>query len=147
LERFIYVTPIIFAMQEIIIHRIPKPHQFELDQDFGWICDSLGLCSGRDIDRVSKQVMLFIMKNQMSDKQITSELISRELLVSQGIVNHHVRNLLDTGLLYRDKRVIMLRGGSLKCAVEELRKDAMRILDDIEQIAAEIDEALGLDNR
>lgn len=62
-------------------------------------------------------------------------------------VNHHLRNLNDSGLLYRKKRLIYLRGGSLKAAVKEMRKDSERILDELESIAEEIDSIMGLKNR
>ena len=40
-----------------------------------------------------------------------------------------------------------LRGGSLKAAVTEMRKDSERILDELENIAEEIDSIKGIRNR
>jgi predicted transcriptional regulator len=62
-------------------------------------------------------------------------------------VNHHLRNLNDSGLVYRKKRLIYLRGGSLKAAVKEMRKDSERIFDELEYMAEEIDSRIGIKNR
>jgi predicted transcriptional regulator len=62
-------------------------------------------------------------------------------------VNHHLRNLINTGLIYREKRMLYLRGGSLKAAVQEMRKDSERMFDELEAIAGEIDQEMGIRNR
>ena len=49
--------------------------------------------------------------------------------------------------MVRERKQILIRGGSLTEAVKEIRKDALRILDTIETIAEEIDEEIGLKNR
>jgi predicted transcriptional regulator len=73
------------------------------------------------------------------------ERISRDLDISSSRINHHIRNLVDAGIVYRHKRLIYLRGNSLQSMVQELRKDALRVLDDIEAAAAEIDRSFGVD--
>lgn len=62
-------------------------------------------------------------------------------------VNYHPRTLIESGFLCREKRLILIRQGSVKAAVEEMRKDANRILDSLSSIAEEIDKNLGLKNR
>jgi hypothetical protein len=50
-------------------------------------------------------------------------------------------------MIYRRKRLLYLRGGSLKAAVQEMRKDSERIFDELEVMAEEIDRKMGLKNR
>ncbi len=78
---------------------------------------------------------------------VSSESLAADLEIKTSRVNHHLRNLNDSGLLYRKKRLIYLRGGSLKTAVQEMRKDSERILDELENIAEEIDTLMGVKNR
>lgn len=54
---------------------------------------------------------------------------------------------MSPGSCTEKKRLIYLRGGSLKAAVREMRKDSERILDELENIAEEIDLMMGLKNR
>ncbi|AKB53527.1 hypothetical protein MSBR2_1849 [Methanosarcina barkeri 227] len=88
------------------------------------------------------------MLDRLSNDEITSsEALAEDLEMKISRVNHHLRNLNDSGLLYRKKRLIYLRGGSLKAAVKEMRKDSERIFDELESIAEEIDLSIGIKNR
>jgi len=59
-------------------------------------------------------------------------------------VNHHLRNLTRSGVIYRERKLVHLRGRSLRDSVLELRKDADRIFDELEKVATDIDEMMGL---
>ncbi len=133
-------------MQELRLRQVHKPASKDPDNDIEWLCHSLGLCAGRDLDQISTQIVTQILA-RTANAPISSQLLADELGLTVGRVNHHLRNLIDSGLLHREKRRILLRGGSLKAAVQEVRRDAERILDDIETVAEEIDLKLGLKNR
>jgi len=49
--------------------------------------------------------------------------------------------------VYRQKRLIYIRGNSLQSMVREVRKDFIRVLDDLELAAADIDKAFGIVQR
>lgn len=132
-------------MQELTIKRLNKPSPHNLDHDIEWLCHSLGLCAGRDLDQISAQIVAEILSRPHA--ALSSQLLAHELKTTVGRINHHLRNLIASGILYREKRRIKLRGGSLKAAVQEIRKDTERVLDDIETMAEEIDVKLGIKNR
>ncbi|MEW5896889.1 MAG: ArsR family transcriptional regulator [Nanoarchaeota archaeon] len=133
--------------QEIVIRQVNKPVARDVYEDIEWLCDSFGFCQGRDIENIATQVIKEVITYKKSCREdgdlLSSEILANELGISIGRVNHHLRNLIDFGLLEREKRVILLRGGTLTAAVREIRKDTERILDEIEFIAAEIDKNLG----
>ncbi|MCS3923239.1 winged helix-turn-helix transcriptional regulator [Methanosalsum natronophilum] len=133
--------------QQITLINIEKSNEKDLDKDIRWICDSFGLSSGRDIDDISIKIIRDLLNNIPSETNISSEMIANDLGISTSRVNHHIRNLIQSGLLYRKKRYIYLRGGSLKAAVQEIRKDSERIFDELEQVAEEIDQNKGIKNR
>lgn len=134
-------------MQQIIINNIHRPNEKDLEKDLEWFCNSFGFCSGRDTSFSAIRVLSILLKKFADKTHIRSDSIAKSLGLSTGIVNHHVRNLTDSGLVFREKKKIVLRGGSLQCAVEEMRKDANRIFDEIELIARDIDKSLGIKNR
>lgn len=134
-------------VQEIILRNIEKPHVKSLEEDLLWFCDSFGFSSGRDIENTATRIIFTLLDKLSNDEDISSEILAGDLDIKISRVNHHLRNLNDSGLLYRRKRLIYLRGGSLKAAVREMRKDSERIFDELEDAAEEIDSIIGIKNR
>jgi len=134
-------------VREIILRNIEKPLIRSLDEDLLWFCDSFGFSSGRDVEKTAMKI-IFSLVDKLSNNEVTSsEDLAGDLNITISRVNHHIRNLNDSGLLYRKKRLLYLRGGSLKAAVREMRKDSERIFDELEDIAQEIDYIKGIKNR
>jgi len=133
--------------QQIILRHLEKPHIKSLEEDLLWLCNSFGFSSGRDTENTSTRIIFSLLDKLSSDEITSSEALAEDLEIKISRVNHHLRNLNDSGLLYRKKRLIYLRGGSLKAAVKEMRKDSERIFDELESIAEEIDSRIGIKNR
>lgn len=134
-------------MAQIILKQYNKPTKDNLEKDIEWLCHSFGLSSGRDTSFTSNRIVAEILEQAAEQKRIFSDTIADNLELSQNLINHHLRNLINSGLIVRERKQILIRGGSLKEAVKEIRKDALRILDSIELMAEEIDEELGMKNR
>lgn len=133
--------------QQITLKNLDKPKEKDIKEDLYWFCDSLGFSSGRDIEHMSQRIVYDLLERVKEYDRIPSDIIARDLFISSARVNHHIRNLIDSGFLYRENKMIVLRGGSLKSAVREMRRDAERIFDDLENIADDIDKAFGIKNR
>jgi predicted transcriptional regulator len=139
--------------QHIILKNLQKPRKISIEEDIDWIGDSFGfkICldsvfNGENINNNSlifQNVIIGIAKNGF----ISTQNLSDELDLSVQRINYHLRSFIDSGFLYRDKKLIYLREGSVKSAIEEIRKDANRIFDNLSEIAEEIDNALGFKNR
>ncbi len=134
-------------MSELKIKKINKPKKGDVEEDIGWFCSSLGLCSGRDTEFTSTRIITDILNKIAEDERVFSESIARDVGITQGLVNHHLRNLINAGVLVREKKQISIKGGSLKQAIKEMRRKALNMLEDIEEMAEEIDNELGIENR
>ncbi|AKB52441.1 hypothetical protein MSBRW_3188 [Methanosarcina barkeri str. Wiesmoor] len=134
-------------VQQIILRYLEKPHIKSLEDDLLWLCDSFGFSSGRDTENTATRIVFSLLDKLSNDQITSSEALAEDLEIKISRVNHHLRNLNDSGLLYRKKRLVYLRGGSLKAAVKEMRKDSERIFDELESIAEEIDLRIGIKNR
>lgn len=130
--------------RQIILINIEKPVEKDLLNDIHWFCDSFGLSSGRDTEGISKKIVLTMLTNISEVDGVSSDVLATTLGIKLSRVNHHLRNLIDAGLVYRKKRSLYLRGGSLKAAVCEMRKDSERIFDELEMMAEVIDDEVGL---
>ncbi|MCK8518061.1 winged helix-turn-helix domain-containing protein [Methanoculleus sp. 7T] len=131
--------------RQIIFRQVERPRSKGDDDSLQWFFSSLGIGEGRDIDQVAQRILITLLEHQISGNGVPVERISRDLDISSSRINHHIRNLVDAGVVYRQKRLIYLRGSSLQSMVQELRKDALRVLDDLEAAAAEIDRSFGID--
>ncbi|KKG14783.1 hypothetical protein EO98_00275 [Methanosarcina sp. 2.H.T.1A.6] len=134
-------------VQQILLRNLEKPQIKSLEEDLLWFCDSFGFSSGRDTENTANRIIFSLLEKLSNDEISSSEILAEDLDMKISRINHHLRNLNDSGLLYRKKRLIYLRGGSLKAAVKEMRKDSERILDELENVAEEIDSIMGLKNR
>ncbi len=132
---------------QIVLISLEKPRYENLEDDVRWLCDSFGLSSGRDTENMATRIVMDMLRMLAEEDRVTSESIADNLDVRLARVNHHLRNLIDSGMIYRRKRLLYLRGGSLKAAVQEMRKDSERIFDELEVMAEEIDRKMGLNNR
>lgn len=133
--------------QRIILNNLDKPKTKNLGNDARWICESLGFSSGRDIENTSTKVIISLLRNLSQDGKTSSEAIADDLGIKVSRVNYHIRNLVNSGLVYRERRLLYLRGGSLKTAIKEMRKDADRMFEELEIVAEEIDDKMGIKNR
>jgi len=133
--------------QQLTIRNLEKPREKYLEQDIEWLCESLGLNTGRDLEQLSPRIMYTFLRRFSVERAVPSEELAEDLLVTAGRINHHVRNLMDSGLVYRERKLIVLRGGSLTAAMEELKADTNRIFERLLLIAKDVDGQLGLKNR
>ncbi len=134
-------------MKKIKIKKINKPKKEELDRDITWLCNSLCLSSGRDTEYTSEKIIKNILNKLSKKKKPVSKNIADDLDLTQDLVNYHLRKLIKAGVVVRKKKKITIRGGSLKQAVKEIKRDTKNMLKDIEKIAESIDEKLGIENR
>jgi len=134
-------------VQQIILRNLQRPKKGNVYEDIEWLGNSLGFVNGRDTEKMANQILLSVLDEFAKVESVSSEQIARELNVALQRVNYHIRSLIDSGFLYRDRKLIFLRQGSVKSAVEEMRRDANRTFDNLSMIAEEIDQTLGLKNR
>jgi len=133
--------------QVIVLRSGDRPIPSSGEERVIWFCQCLGIGEGRDIDRVASRIIIALLSSRASGEGIPVEEIAHELDVSPSRVNHHIRKLVQAGIVFRQKRRIYIRGRSLKTLVQEIRKDALRILDDLEVAAGEIDQEYGIPHR
>jgi len=132
--------------QTIILNEINQPRQRVTNTNIDWLCDSLGLATGRDTKRISPRVVKILLHTD-HNTGITSEAIAEELEIETQRVLYHLRSLINAGLLVRHKKHIFMRHGSMTGAILEMQRDANRIFDNLLCVANDIDDDLGLKNR
>src|SRR3989338_275504 len=130
--------------QHIVIREIDRPRSGGINDELIWLCDSLGLSSGRDIEDMSFKIMHRLLKEFKRDDIVGTERIAKALRVDSPRVNHHIRNFMEIGVVFREKRKVALRGGSLSAAIEELKRDSEKLFGKLLETAKKIDEKMRL---
>ena len=131
--------------QRIIIMDINKPRVDKPKEEIKWICESLGFRSGRDIEDTSFKILNEMLGQFKKHDNIATEEIAKSLRIESPTVNHHIRNLMESGFVLREKRKVVLRGGSLSHAIEEMKRDSDKMFERIMEVARKIDDEFGLD--
>ena len=135
---------VIITTQRITITRVRRPAKTNINQELQWLGASLGLFSLRDKDRSCFRIFIELLKAAKRNQGLTSDEIAYLLGLSRGTVIHHINRLMESGLAIFSEGKYFLRVETLKTLINELQKDMNRTLDDLKEIAADIDERLGL---
>lgn len=131
-------------MAQIRIRELAHLHQPGTHEQIGWLCESLRLRSGRDVQLTTTRLLEGLLPLLAEQHSVSSEEAAERIGICTATLNHHVRNLIDAGILQRERKRITLRGGSLAHAIHAIRHDADRMLAAIEREAHELDQRLGL---
>ena len=130
--------------QRITIIRISRPARQNVNDELKWLGHSLGLFSERDKDSSLYRLFVELLKNCRGNRPVTSDELARRLDLTRGTVVHHLNKLLESGIVVEGKNRYALRVANLEVLIDELRKDVQRTMDDLKEIARQIDEGLRL---
>ncbi|MBI2580530.1 HTH domain-containing protein [Candidatus Woesearchaeota archaeon] len=134
----------IIREQRITIIRVSRPRQHNVNDELKWLGHSLGLFSERDKDSSLYRLFVELIKSTRGNRPITSDELAQRLNLSRGTVVHHLNKLLESGIVVAEHNRYALRVRNLEVLIDELRKDVRRAMDDLKEIARQIDEELEL---
>lgn len=136
------VTMIIRRTQKITIIRMSRPER-NLNQELQWLGTSLGLFNLRDKDKSCFRIFVELVKASKQHKALSSDEIAYSLNLSRGTVVHHLNKLMQAGIVVTDGYRYMLRVENLQHLMDELRRDMERSMEDLKEVARDIDNYLG----
>ena len=130
-------------IHKLTLVRIRKPIKHNINEKLQWFGSSLGLFGLRDKDRSCFRLFIELLKAAKSQDRLSSDELADKLELSRGTVVHHLNKLIEAGIIVNEHNRYYLRVETLKALVEEIRKDIKRTVDDLDEIANEIDTTLG----
>ncbi|PIN76567.1 hypothetical protein COV17_02005 [Candidatus Woesearchaeota archaeon CG10_big_fil_rev_8_21_14_0_10_36_11] len=128
---------------KITIVRIRRTPHENINQELQWLGNSLGLFNLRDKDSSCFRVFITLVRKAKRNETISSDDIAEKLHLSRGTAVHHLTRLIDSGLVVREKSGYLLRENNLLRIVHDIQQDVSSILNELEDVAKEIDERLG----
>ena len=131
-----------FKKITIIRTRIPKDSAInEQIQLFG---GSLGLFNLRDKDKSCYRIFITLLKN-LKKEGLSSDELAAKTGLTRGTVVHHLNKLMDAGLVLNYRKTYILNVDDISSLVERIKKDVNKTLNELEQVAKDLDKRLGLD--
>ena len=136
-----------FKYNKITIIKLRKPSSKEVNKDLQWFSTSLGLFGERDKEKSCFRVFLELIKAARRKTALNSDEIALRANLTRATVIHHLHKLIESGLVLPYNNKYVLRVDNLEALVAELKKDLMRTFEDLQDIAKDLDEELGLIKR
>lgn len=133
-------------LKKISLIQLRKPTKKDLNIELQWFSQSLGLFNERDKESSCFRIFIELVKAARRNHALSSDQLALKTNLSRGTVIHHLIRLKEAGLILHEKNRYALRTNSLTELMDELRRDALRILEDLEETAERLDEELGLVN-
>lgn len=133
----------IISRQKITIITARKPAKKNINEELRWLGASLGLFNLRDKDQSCFRVFIEMIKSAKHEGLSSDELAYR-LNLSRGTVIHHINKLIGAGIVVNNHNKYMLRVDNLHQLIDEIEKDLQRSVDDLKNVARDIDSYLGL---
>ena len=131
----------------ITLVKLKKPAEKSVNDDLQWFSESLGLFGERDKEKSCFRVFLELIKAGRRGEGLNSDKIALKANLSRATVIHHLHRLQEAGLIIPSGNKYILRVDNLEDLVLEIKKDLMRTLEDLQDIAKDLDDELGLIKR
>lgn len=134
----------IISHQRITIVNMRKPTHQNVNQQLQWLGSSLGLFGIRDKDKSCFRLFLELLKAAKMNTPLKSDDLATRLGLSRGTVVHHLTKLIEAGIVVPAENKYILRVDTLQELIDELEKDLQRTLNDLKEVAEEVDRYLGM---
>jgi len=129
--------------KKITIVKINKPIEREINKELQWLGLSLGLFNLRDKDKSCYRIFLELLKAAKKKEALSSDELAASLGLTRGTVIHHINKLIEAGLIVHQRNKYALRVEKLEVLIQELRRDLERTLENLKEIAMDIDRFMG----
>ncbi|MFT4310958.1 MAG: ArsR family transcriptional regulator [Candidatus Woesearchaeota archaeon] len=130
--------------QRITIIKTGRSPTNTINDELQWFGGSLGLFSLRDKDKSCFRIFITLLQYAKQQQAITSDELAAQLGLTRGTVVHHLNKLMESGIVVHRANHYALRTTNLTELVEEIERDAKRMVADLKKVAGTIDKALNL---
>lgn len=128
-------------MEKITLVNHQKPLVKDVNYKLQWLGNSLGLFSDRDKDKSCFRIFITLLKSR---EALSSDQLASKLNLSRGTVMHHINKLMEAGLVIKNKKNYTLREKNLTKLLDTVEEDINNILNNLKDVAENIDEKLGV---
>ncbi|MEA1993964.1 MAG: hypothetical protein U9N35_06185 [Euryarchaeota archaeon] len=132
------------ARFKIVIKDEEPPFERDADKYIKFLCDALGITTGRDRKGTSCRVFKRVVKHSSEKGVTTTKEICEDIDMSRGAVVNQINKMIKAGMIRKEGSYYVLRRKNLIRTILEMRRDTLRMFERVEKIAKELDEEMGL---
>ena len=125
--------------QRITIIQTNRPPNKNINDELQWLGGSLGLFNLRDRDKSCFRIFIELIKISKAGQSVSSDELATSLALTRGTVVHHLKKLMEAGIVVHRSNHYALRRDSLVDLIEEVQRDFARMAEDLKQVAKDID--------
>jgi len=140
------VAKIKMALQ-VLLRELEKPIEKNLEDDINWICESFGFYERIDKKKRASCIFKELLRALTDRKGLTSTELGQLSDITRGAALNHLKRMMASGFVIKEGNKYLLRSSSLYETINEIHRDIDRLFENIEQIAIEIDERMGIKRR
>lgn len=123
--------------QQIVIRRLDRPLDENLEKEIEWLCQCLGLSS--EEERLPVDIFKNLLMHTYKGRPVSSTMLTKGKHVTRGAVVYHLNRFIQSGLVVRRGREYTLRDRTLTGTLDEVEEDLLRFLRRMKEIAVKID--------
>ena len=105
---------------------------------------SLGLFNLRDKDKSCYRIFIILLRN-LKKEGLSSDEIATKTKLTRGTVVHHLNKLMDADIVINHRKKYILNVDNIHGLMQRIKKNINKTLDDLDIVAKELDERLGLE--
>ncbi len=124
---------------KVVVRRVERPFKSDFDNQFAWICSSLGFFEPIDKDKNAAAVFKEIVLSTEKGEALTSTAIAERIGMSRGSVINHLNSLLRSGMIEKNGKFYSARSRSIERTIDEIQEDVERIFSQLKKSAADLD--------
>jgi predicted transcriptional regulator len=130
-------------VRKLTIVRVRRSQSDNIHQELQWLGNSLGLFSLRDKNSSCFRVFITLVRRAKVSQTISSDEIAEKLHLTRGTVIHHLNRLMDAGIVVKESQGYILRDTNLERVVGRIKHDLDMAMNDLMEVAKDVDEKLG----
>ena len=130
-------------MGKVTVIKVRHTNTGNVNKELQWLGNSLGLFGNRDKDASCYRMFVVLVRKSRRNQSVSSDDLAEDLHLSRATVVHHLKKLLDSGIVIRQNRGYILREANLSAVIADIKRDTAAMLAEIEDVAKEIDDMLG----
>lgn len=132
---------------QLLLRDVEKPREKTLSNDINWICESFGIYELIDKDKTAANIFRQLIESMAKEEGMTSTELSVKANVTRSGVLKHLKKMMIIGLVVQDGRQYRIRCSGLYRTILEIKHDVEYIFENMESMAIEIDEEVGIKQR
>ncbi len=122
----------------IKVTRYRKPRNMDVNEEFQFFSDSLGLFNDRDKEKSCFRIFLELIKASNHDHLLSSDNIADRSNLSRATVIHHMDKLIDSGLVVSRKEGYLLKADNFDTLLDQLKDEVNITIENLRESAKNI---------